>query len=62
MEEFKIVNIVEQILEIRAIRELLADIREKLQDRRIFRREYLSKLDDIISCLGKISSNTEQKL
>ena len=62
MEEFKIVNIVEQILEIRAIRELLADIREKLQDRRIFRREYLSKLDDIISCLGNISSNTEQKL
>lgn len=62
MEEYKIVNIVEQILEIRAIRELLADIREELQDRRIFRREYLSKLDDIISCLGKISSNTEQKL
>lgn len=45
---------VEEILEIRVIKELITEIREDLQDRRKYRRDCLSKLDDLISCLNAL--------
>lgn len=48
MSEHEIAKAMGEVLEIRAIKDFMEAIQEELQDRRKFRREYLSKLDDII--------------
>lgn len=61
MANHEIVRIITDILEIRVINDMISDFREELLDRRMYRRECLSKMDDIISYLRKISVNTRQK-
>ncbi len=61
MGKYEIARIIGDILEIRVINDFINDYREELQNRRMYRREYLSKLDDIISCLGKMCVCTRQK-
>ena len=61
MEKYEVVKIAGEILEIRVIKDLITEIREDLLDRRKYRREYLSKLDDIIFYLRKMYICTRQK-
>lgn len=61
MANHEIVRIITDILEIRVINDMISDFREELLNRRMYRRECLSKMDDIISYLRKISVNTRQK-
>lgn len=61
MTKHEIVRVIEDVLEIRVINDLISDFREELLDRRRYRKECLSKLDDIISYLRKISVHTRQK-
>lgn len=60
MTKSEFAGMVQELLEIRDIKELMADVREELQDRRKFRREYLLKMDDIIFYLGKVSRHKGQ--
>lgn len=61
MEKCEIIRLIEDVLEIRIIKELISDYREELQNRWKYRRESLLKMDEIIACLEKRNVRTGHK-
>lgn len=52
---------IDEILETREIHELITEIRDEFTARRLYRKEFLIKMDDIISCLRCISSKNRRR-
>jgi predicted RNA-binding protein with EMAP domain len=54
-------NIIDELLDRREVHELIDEIRDELKERRLYREEYFSKMDDLIYCLNKISEQDKEE-
>ena len=54
-------SIVDEILDRREVHELIMEIRDELTARKLYRKEYLQKMDEIIFYLNCISKQTKRK-